>query len=132
GRTHSVDEIPQNGERARPPANVRLTDGGHFENLGLYELVRRHCRYIVCADAGQDGDASFDDIGNAIRKVRQDFGVEITLDLARLKPNEHGTSQQHIAVGDVLYPDGDLGVLVLFKPTITGDEPDDVLQYRKR
>ena len=33
---------------------VYLSDGGHFENLGLYEMVRRRCRIIVVSDAGQD------------------------------------------------------------------------------
>jgi hypothetical protein len=36
---------------------VYLSDGGHFENLGIYELVRRRCRFIVASDAGGDPDA---------------------------------------------------------------------------
>ena len=34
--------------------DLHLSDGGHFENVGLYELVRRHCRYIVVSDCGAD------------------------------------------------------------------------------
>ena len=56
---------------------VLLSDGGHFENLGLYEMVRRRCRYIVLSDAGCDGGYTFGDLANAIRKIRIDFGVEI-------------------------------------------------------
>ena len=44
---------------------VYLSDGGHFENLGLYEMLRRRCRRIVVIDAGQDGDCAFFDLGNA-------------------------------------------------------------------
>ncbi|HWN40072.1 MAG TPA: hypothetical protein VNP02_16335, partial [Gammaproteobacteria bacterium] len=56
---------------------VYLSDGGHFENLGIYELVRRRCRYIIACDAGADERYGFEDLANAIRKCRTDLGVEI-------------------------------------------------------
>ena len=65
GRTHSAGRW------------IYLSDGGHFENLALYEMVRRGCRYIVVSDASADPDRSFDDLGNAIRKIRIDLGIEI-------------------------------------------------------
>ena len=43
---------------------VYLSDGGHFENLGAYELVRRRCQYVIVSDAGQDPEATFEDLGN--------------------------------------------------------------------
>ena len=52
-----------------------------FENLGIYELVRRRCRYIVACDAGQDGAFDLADLGNAIRKCRVDFGLDIDISL---------------------------------------------------
>ncbi|HXU81748.1 MAG TPA: hypothetical protein VN914_10155 [Polyangia bacterium] len=140
GWTRTPNNEPQTAFKA-----VHLSDGGHFENTGLYELVRRHCRYIVLSDCGQDETVVFDDVANAIRKVRQDFGVEIVIDLSPLKPGPDGLSRQHVVVGDIIYPRAEIagaapardesvdrGVLVLVKPTITGDEPGDVLQYRSR
>jgi hypothetical protein len=56
---------------------IYLSDGGHFENLALYEMVLRRCRYIVVSDAGADPKYSFEDFGNAIRKIRTDLGVPI-------------------------------------------------------
>jgi hypothetical protein len=56
---------------------VSLSDGGHFENLGVYEMVLRRCRLIVASDAGHDPDFGFEDLGNLIRKVRIDFGIPI-------------------------------------------------------
>ena len=47
---------------ARSPF-VNLSDGGHFDNLGLYELVRRRCRYIIVGDAEQDGGLTFESLG---------------------------------------------------------------------
>jgi hypothetical protein len=65
---------------------VYLSDGGHFENLGLYEMVRRRCRLIVLIDAGCDADFAFEDLGNAVRKIYIDLGVRITFDkLGELK-----------------------------------------------
>ena len=56
---------------------VYLSDGGHFENLGLYEMVRRRCRFIMISDAGCDPDFAFEDLGNAARKISLDLGVPI-------------------------------------------------------
>src|SRR6266853_64574 len=49
---------------------VYLSDGGHFDNMGLYELVRRRCHYIVVCDSENDCELNFDGIGMAIRKCR--------------------------------------------------------------
>ncbi|HEV7590792.1 MAG TPA: hypothetical protein VGO40_21965, partial [Longimicrobium sp.] len=64
---------------------VHLSDGGHFENLAAYELIRRHCRVIVVSDCGQDPDCAFDDLGNLVRRVREDFDVEIRIETRPLR-----------------------------------------------
>jgi hypothetical protein len=120
------------GQSRANGAHVHLSDGGHFENMALYELVRRHCRYIIASDCGADADVAFDDLGNAIRRVREDFGVEIDIDLTPLRPNDHGCARQAMVAGDVRYPNGDTGVLLVFKPTLTGNEPADIAQYQRR
>lgn len=113
---------------------LHLSDGNHFENFGLYELIRRHTRYIILSDCGADPANSFDDFARTARRVREDFGVEFELDLTPLKPNDQGFSPQHVAVGTIHY-DGvtgaDKGTLVYFKPVLSGDEPADVLQYKE-
>ena len=65
---------------------VNLSDGGHFENLGIYELIRRRCRYIIACDAEQDESLTFSGLGNAIRKCRIDFGAEISVRSTRIRP----------------------------------------------
>ncbi len=116
----------------RTADDVHLSDGGHFENLALYELVRRHCRYIVVSDCGEDGSVAFDDFGNAARRIREDFGVQIDVDLSALRPDTARRSGQHVVVGTIHYTDFDKGILLYVKPTLTGDEPPDVLQYATR
>ena len=70
--------------------DVNLSDGGHFENLGLYEMVLRRCHRIVVIDAGRDTDYVFEDLGNAIRKIRIDFGIPIDIVLNSLEPDKQG------------------------------------------
>ncbi len=113
---------------------VYLSDGGHFENLGVYELVRRRCRFIIACDAGQDGAVTFGDLGNAIEKCRADFGVDIEIDVSPIKPPSlGGLSQWHCAIGRIRYdhvdPDELTGTLVYIKSSVTGDEPADVRRY---
>ena len=113
---------------------VYLSDGGHFENLGLYEMVLRRCRCILVSDAGCDEKLEFQDLGNAIRKIRIDLGIDISLKLDRLRPlPPNGRSSGHYAVGTIHYARVDRGapdgILIYLKPSLTGNEPVDVLEY---
>jgi hypothetical protein len=113
---------------------VYLSDGGHFENLGLYEMVLRRCHCILVSDAGCDEKIEFQDLGNAIRKIRIDLGIDITIKLDRLRRIEvNGRSSGHYAVGTIHYARVDQGtsdgILVYLKPSLTGNEPVDVLEY---
>jgi hypothetical protein len=112
---------------------LNLSDGGHFENLGLYELVRRRCRYIIAIDAEADTDYRFEALGGAVRKCRTDFGVEIHIDPRPITP-QNGVSRTHCVVGQITYPQeegGQTGFLLYLKSSITGNEPADVEEYRR-
>jgi len=56
-----------------------LSDGGHFENTGAYELIRRRVPFIVCSDNGADPEYALGDLENLIRRVRIDFGAEVKI-----------------------------------------------------
>jgi len=107
---------------------VNLSDGGHFDNMGLYELVRRRCRYIVVIDGEQDDTYSFNGLAGAIRKCRVDFGVVIQINTDAICPNRSRKSKRHVAVGTIAYPEGQ-GTLIYVKASVTGDEPMDVKEY---
>ncbi len=109
---------------------VYVSDGGHFENLGLYELVRRKCRFIVACDAAEDSGMKFTDLGNAVEKCRTDLGAEIVINVDEVHPGEpSGSSRRHGAVGQIRYQDGSVGTLLYVKSSLTGDEPTDVSRY---
>jgi predicted acylesterase/phospholipase RssA len=112
---------------------VYLSDGGHFENLGIYELVRRRCHYIIACDAGQDQKMTFADLADAVRKCRIDFRVEVDVkERTLLPPKDDEWCPRHCVVGEIRYPDGQRGTLIYVKASLTGNEPSDVLEYRKR
>jgi hypothetical protein len=115
-------------------AYLYLSDGGHFDNMGLYELVRRRCHYIVICDAENDCELNFDGIGMAIRKCRIDFGAEVDLDLRPLQHRKDSElSFAHCVVGTIRYPEDPTspGTVVYIKSSLTGDEAADVLNYKK-
>ena len=114
-------------------AFVYLSDGGHFENLGIYELVRRKCRFIIAIDGEEDGDFTFHALGTAIRRCRVDFDAEIEIQVDDIRPDPvTGYSRSHCAVGSIRYPDRAApGTLLYIKSSLTGREGTDIAQYRK-
>jgi predicted acylesterase/phospholipase RssA len=144
-QTHLLDEFLA---RFSGPNSRRwyLSDGGHFENTACYELIRRRLPLIVLCDDGADPEGRFDDLANLVRKARIDFRTEIAfLDDADFaddpagrffgglptlrKDAETGFARRHAALARIRYPEGAEGLLVVLKPTLTGDEPLDVLDY---
>jgi len=111
---------------------VYLSDGGHFENLGLYEMVLRRCAVIVVADGGCDEKFDFADLGNAVRKIRVDLGIPIDFP-CEFPIGPDGCS--HFVRGTIRYSAADPGaadgVLLYVKPALTGDEPRDVAAYAR-
>ena len=116
---------------------VFLSDGGHYENLGLYEMVRRRCHCIIVSDAGCDPDYTFEDLSNAVRKIRIDFSIPIDFAADGIGMNlaGQGKGNSHVAIGTIKYSaidrDATDGVLVYMKATLSGDEPADVLNYAR-
>lgn len=123
---------------------VYLSDGGHFDNLGLYELVRRRVRVAVVCDCGEDPPLQFDDLADTIRKCSSDFGVDIIIDVDKLRHVASDklppSSDAHVVEGVIRYPqtvgvEGNSeafeGTLILVKPTLTKDiaTASDLINY---
>ncbi len=115
-----------------------LSDGGHFENLGLYEMVLRRCSLIVVCDAAADPAYKYEDLANAIRKIRIDLGIPIEFDPPSLPMSPTGWptekfSGRHCAIATINYHavDGDVepGTLIYVKASCNGNESPDVKQY---
>jgi hypothetical protein len=113
-----------------------VTDGGHYENLGLVELLRRGCTTIYCFDAS--GGRQLDALGDAIALARSELGVEIRFgdgELEKLKEDEEtGFAKARCARGEVRYtrPAEVIGTIVYAPTVITDDLPWDVLAFNER
>jgi hypothetical protein len=116
---------------ARSPY-IYLSDGGHFENLGLYEMVRRRCRYIVALDGGGDPEYHYEALGNALRKIRIDMKIPIDFLPPHSSPGE--TPKSRCAVAEIRYKEIDPalenGYLVYIKPVVLAGDDADVTAYQ--
>jgi hypothetical protein len=118
---------------------IELTDGGHFDNTGLYELIRRRVKIIVLAQGSQDAEYATEDLANAIQRVRVDFGVHIrftsdTYPLQAMKPSDLGSVvKRGWAVGTIKYPGtGAQGILLYLQASpIAGMNADTVSYWRR-
>jgi len=117
---------------------VQLSDGGHFENLAVYELLRRQCKFIVCCDAEQDKDFKFEGLGNLLEKARVDFGTEIRIsdsDLQQLVYSKDTQGNIHYAssgflLAEIDYPQGVKGHFLYIKTTLVKHLPADLVAYK--
>lgn len=125
---------------------VYLSDGGHFENLGLYEMVLRRNRFIIVSDASCDEKCTFEDLGNAIRKIRVDLGIPIDFSddfkIRARSDDPAAKAGRYWAIGRIRYsavdkfvtdpddkPDDIDGLLLYIKPGFYGNEPRDIFNY---
>ncbi len=114
GATYLLDEALGRTNDEKP--HVYLSDGGHFENLGLYEMVLRRCHTILVIDADEDRDFAFENLGNAIRKIRTDLGISIEFaEFSNFRKRNDDGPTLYCAVGKIRYrpedpcqPDGRL------------------------
>ncbi len=114
-----------NNKRGR----VNISDGGHIENLGVFELLRRRCKLIIAIDASADPEYNFNDLENLIKRTREKLGLIIEFkeppeNIIRPLPS-FGYSIQHYARATVKCmpgtPDFDQkyeGVLIYIKSSL--------------
>jgi hypothetical protein len=125
---------------------VYVSDGGHFDNLGVYELIRRRCRFIVVIDAGSDPQIH-ENVGHLVRKVRIDFGVRIDVSMTPVTPGSSGKAAAHLVIGRIHYGDvhppaveqepadpdylyqNNQGIIIWLKNSLVGDEPGDLANF---
>jgi hypothetical protein len=126
--------------------NVYLTDGGHVENLGIYELLRRRCKVILAIDAEADPSMTFESFVKLQVMARIDLGIRIelpwqdiqkrTLEVAKEMASNAGVPTKskgpHAAIGVIEYGEDEKGILLYIKSSLTGDENDYIMDYKRR
>jgi hypothetical protein len=143
GLTYLLQEMFGRANEKRPYINV--SDGGHIENLGVYELLRRRCKYIVAVDGEQDAKMTFHGLTTLQRLAAIDLGVTIDVGVDALRLSDKGLSHSHFAFcrihyppdppkqGDPPKPDGgkeSYGYMIYLKLSLTGNEGEFIRRYR--
>ncbi|ATU90817.1 patatin-like phospholipase family protein [Phyllobacterium zundukense] len=128
-------------------SRIFVSDGGHIDNSGLYQLLKRKCQMIMVIDAEADPAMNFGALVDVQRFARIDLGIRIAIDWQAMRaatlrrsadrskpvPPDDDAHRQHFAVGKIIYDQaGTEGILVYVKASVTGDEPDYVLDYERR
>lgn len=124
-----------------------ISDGGHFDNTGVYALLKRRLPLILLADCGADPDYRFADVENLVRKARIDHDALIEFvdptSLAPLvgplaprfgEPSSIGPGgdEAHLMLARVSYRDGFKGALLVVKPRLVPDLDLDITGYAAR
>lgn len=101
---HIMELLSKTDTRKR---RVNISDGGHIENLAVYELLRRKCKLIIAIDAGADPEYRFSDLKNLVIRARNELGIEINFrdgqapeQVIAPEPSS-GFSKQHYVVADI-------------------------------
>ena len=128
---------------------VFLTDGGHIDNLGVYELLRRRCKLIIAIDGEADPDFDSGSLVQVERFARIDMNVIIRLNWEPIGIRTQAVTSEikngqlkeqpgpHVAIGSISYPplkpggDREKGALIYIKASLSGDESDYVIAYKK-
>jgi len=110
---------------------IQLTDGGHFENMAVYELVRRRVKLIIVCDGGADPDFSFSDFQTTIRRIEDDFGARAKVDddatpdhLVPMKtdnkayPKDRSFAPRGHMVATITYANGEKAKLIYLKTAL--------------
>ncbi|MCU0866312.1 MAG: hypothetical protein MUC36_21215 [Planctomycetes bacterium] len=113
---------------------LNLSDGGHIENLALYELLRRRCKFVVAVDGEADPDHTFHGLLTLVRHAQIDLGVRIEPNLTELQPDPAtGLCRSHFHLCRIRYPgEAAPGLLLYVKSSLTGNESALIQRYRAR
>lgn len=106
--------------------HIHLSDGGHFENLGVYELLRRELPVIIAGDAGDAGAdpaTQLTDLRNLIQRALADFDCTIQIDVSPLLQQDGKEHASCFAIGQIHYASGKTGQLVYVKSLLTAGCP---------
>ncbi len=124
--------------------HLQLSDGGHFDNLGLYEMIRRKVPVILVSDAGADPKYTFESLGTALERVRVDFGANVNFndgnyDLMGIVPGSgpksiaterYGLARNPFAIGSITYADNSSGLLIYLRTSLCEGLPQDIYGYK--
>jgi hypothetical protein len=132
-------------------ATIYLTDGGHLENLGIYALMKRKCKVIIAIDGEADRKMRFSSLLALERYARIDLGATMNLPWEPIRDHARKIDEiferaetdgtpipcelgPHCAAAEIKFShnEDETAILLYVKASISGDEEDYILDYRRR
>jgi hypothetical protein len=117
---------------------IYVTDGGHYENLGMVEALRRRPDHLIVVDASGDAVGEFSTLGQAMALARSELGVQVNIkSVDDLKPDDKGLCAKPYVMGEFRYPGEEAGTsglhhLVYLKLAVPVSAPLDILAYHQK
>ena len=118
------------GRMSETNTDINVSDGGHIENLGVYELLRRRCKFVIAIDGEADPNRSFNGLLKLTQLAKIDLGVTIEPDLTDLQTDLQGLGRSHFALFQIKYAEKQYGFLLYIKSSLTGNESEFLKKYR--
>jgi hypothetical protein len=123
------------GKLDETSTSIHLSDGGGFENLGMYELIRRQCRVIIVCDATEDLQSAFSELAKSIELVRVDFGTKIEIHVDDIISDTAAIRRAKSAytTGRIIYDDTEesAGTLIYINTALTEGLMADLYSYAR-
>lgn len=125
-----IDDLVAEMVGANGP-NMYISDGGHYDNLGLITLLRARCSTIWCVDASPSKWGQVKDLQRA-RELAQSLGITLTFNDRAFQTTEKGVYPQTHLTAEIEYPGGGHGTIYVIKLGIHADDKDMFQAFRKR
>lgn len=125
------------GRHSPADTHLYVTDGGHYDNLGLVSLIRQQCETIVCFDASADGTIGFSTIADAIMLSDAELGCSISFDpRPEMMPVDEGAdwpvAEKAVQGATITYASGGKGRLIYCRASMAEDTPWSIESFRRR
>ncbi|MFO0942375.1 MAG: hypothetical protein U0930_16680 [Pirellulales bacterium] len=116
---------------------LNLSDGGHIENLAVYELLQRRCKLIIVCNPEADRANPNNGLGMLLRMAEISLGIKISIDTKQLEQSKKTKlCGRHWTIGSISYAgdpvDQPSGRLVMLRLSLTGDESPAIIEYGER
>ena len=111
-------------------AEVYVTDGGHYDNLGLLALLRGRCARIWCFDAQADPSGAASVVRGVLQLAAEELGVTHDLDLDSFAASGGVMAVTHLH-GVLTYPNGATVELTVVKLGLHASSPPELIARRR-
>ena len=109
---------------------VYVSDGGHYDNLGLLAMLRTKCAEVWSVDASPEPQGDAAELRRVLDIAKDELGVNVAIDLDRFGAGQDGLYRATHASGTITYKDGSQGRLIVVKCGLTTDDTDELKRRR--